>query len=74
MSNKLLSLFNHLVWLSTLPTERYDHVTQTFDAVASQEYVALVKRQLCHSRLVPLRARQLSCVSTLHSVCKNFDY
>ena len=33
---QVVSLFDHLVWLSTLPTERYDHVTQTFDAVASQ--------------------------------------
>ena len=73
MSNKLLSLFDHLVWLSTLPTERHVHVTQTFDAVASQDYVALTKRQICHSRLVPLRARHLICVSTLHSVCKNFE-
>ena len=69
MSNRLLSLFDHLVWLSTLLTERYDHVTQTFDVVVSQEYVALTKCQPCHSRLVPLRAKPLSCVSTLHSVC-----
>ena len=34
----------------------------------SQEYVAPTKCSSCHSRLVPLRARQLNWVSTLHSV------
>ena len=59
-------------WLPTLPAERYDHVTQTFDVVASQEYVTLTKCQPCHSRLVPLRARQLNCVSTLHVRVREF--
>ena len=64
---RLISLFDHLVLVPTLPAARYDHVTQTFDVVASQEYVTLTKCQPCHSRLVPL------WVSTLHSVCGNFD-
>ena len=37
-------------WLSALPA-------QTFDVVALQEYVALMKCQPCHSRLVLLRAK-----------------
>ena len=43
-------------WLSALPA-------QTFDVVVLQEYVAFMKCQPCHSRLVPLGAKKLSRVS-----------
>ena len=48
--------FDLWFWLSARPA-------QTFDVVALQEYVTLMKCHPCHSRLVPLRAEKLSRVS-----------
>ena len=78
MSNKLLSLYDYQILVPTLPAAWYNHVTQTFDVMASQKYVAFTKCSSCYSRLVPLWTRQLNCMFTLQSnsasaLVKNFD-